>query len=115
MLHALLDAMTEALTETSVKVSEKTSEKIINALEHNHAMTISELAKSIGISTRSIERNLQKLQKEGRYIPGELPMLPFESGRFDHCLVVSSPLFVQCPPVGRVSSSGYPGDVACRW
>ena len=66
MLHALLDAMTEALTKTSEKVSEKTSEIIINALDHNHAMTIAELANTLGLSTRSIERNLQKLQKEGR-------------------------------------------------
>ena len=66
MLHALLDSMTEALTKTSEKVSEKTSEIIINALDHNHAMTIAELANTLGLSTRSIERNLQKLQKEGR-------------------------------------------------
>jgi Fic family protein len=66
MLQALLDAMTEALKKTSEKVSEKTSEKIINALDHNHSMTIAELAKNLGLSTRSIERNLQKLQKEGR-------------------------------------------------
>ena len=44
----------------------KTSEKIIHALDHNHTMTIAELAKTLGLSTRSIERNLQKLQKEGR-------------------------------------------------
>ena len=66
MLQALLDAMTEVLTKTSEKVSEKTSEKIIHALDHNHTMTIAELAKTLGLSTRSIERNLQKLQKEGR-------------------------------------------------
>ena len=65
MLQALLDAMTEVLIKTSEKVSEKTSEKIIHALDHNHAMTIAELAKTLGLSTRSIERNLQKLQKEG--------------------------------------------------
>jgi len=66
MLHALLDAMTEVLTKTSEKVSEKTSEKIIHTLDLNHTMTIAELAKTLGLSTRSIERNLQKLQKEGR-------------------------------------------------
>lgn len=66
MLQALLDAITEALTKTSEKPSEKVSEKIINALVHNHTMTIAELAKTFGLSTRSIERNLQKLQKEGR-------------------------------------------------
>jgi len=42
-----LDAMVEALT--------KTSKKIINALDHYHAMTIAELAKTFGLSTRSIE------------------------------------------------------------
>ncbi len=66
MLQALLDAMTEVLIKTSEKVSEKTSEKIIHALDLNHTMTIAELAKTLGLSTRSIERNLQKLQKEGR-------------------------------------------------
>ena len=66
MLQALLDTMTEAITKPSEKVSEKTSEKIIRALHYNHAMTIAELAKNFGLSTRSIERNLQKLQKEGR-------------------------------------------------
>jgi len=66
MLQALLDAMTEVLTKTSEKVSEKTSEKIIHALDLNHTMTIAELAKTLGLSTRSIERNLQKLQNEGR-------------------------------------------------
>jgi DeoR/GlpR family transcriptional regulator of sugar metabolism len=29
-------------------------------------MTIAELAKSAGVTTRSIERNLQKLQDEGK-------------------------------------------------
>ncbi len=62
MLQALLDAMTEVL----IKTSEKVSEKIINALDQNRSMTIAEFAKTLGLSTRSIERNLQKLQKEGR-------------------------------------------------
>ncbi len=62
MLQALHDAMTEVLIKTSVK----TSGKIIDALNKNCFMTIPELAHMIGISTRSIERNLQKLQKDGR-------------------------------------------------
>jgi predicted HTH transcriptional regulator len=35
-------------------------------LEHNQVITIAELAKTLALSTRSIERNLHKLQKEGR-------------------------------------------------
>ncbi len=66
MLQALHDAMTEVLIKTSVKTSVKTSGKIIDALNKNCFMTIPELAHMIGISTRSIERNLQKLQKDGR-------------------------------------------------
>jgi len=66
MLQALHDAMTEVLIKTSVITSGKTSGKIIDALNKNCFMTIPELAHMIGISTRSIERNLQKLQKDGR-------------------------------------------------
>jgi len=66
MLQALLDTMTEALSNASEKTSGKTSEKIVAALGRNKAMTIAELAKHIGVSSRSIERNLQKLQVEGR-------------------------------------------------
>ena len=70
MLQALHDAMTEVLIKTSVIMSVitsgKTSGKIIDALNKNCFMTIPELAHMIGISTRSIERNLQKLQKDGR-------------------------------------------------
>ena len=66
MLQALHDAMTEVLIKTSVITSGKTSGKIIDALNKNCFMTIPELAHMIGISTRSIERNLQQLQKSGR-------------------------------------------------
>ena len=70
MLQALHDAMTEVLIKTSGitsgEMSGKTSGKIIDALNKNCFMTIPELAHMIGISTRSIERNLQKLQKDGR-------------------------------------------------
>ena len=66
MLQALHDAMTEVLIKTSVITSGKTSGKIIDALNKNCFMTIPELAHMIGISTRSIERNLQQLQKDGR-------------------------------------------------
>lgn len=70
MLHALLDALTEALAKTAEKASEKmsgkTSEKIITALQGNPSFTIAELAKTLGVSNRTIERNLQKLQQKGR-------------------------------------------------
>ena len=66
MLQALHDAMMEVLIKTSGITSGITSGKIIDALNKNCFMTIPELAHMIGISTRSIERNLQKLQKDGR-------------------------------------------------
>jgi len=66
MLHALQDTMTEALMKPSEKTSEKTSEKIVAALGQNNLLTIAELAKQIGVTSRSIERNLQKLQEKGR-------------------------------------------------
>jgi len=66
MLQALHDAMTEVLIKTSVITSGKTSGKIIDALNKNCFMTIPELAHIICISSRSIERNLHKLQKDGR-------------------------------------------------
>jgi Fic family protein len=66
MLQALLDAMTEVLVKTSVKVSGKTSGKILALIGKNARVTIPELAASIGVSTRSIERNLKKLQAENR-------------------------------------------------
>jgi Fic family protein len=62
ILQALQDALTEALSKTS----EKTSEKIVAALIRNSSITIAELAKSVGVTPRSIERNLQKLQEAGR-------------------------------------------------
>lgn len=69
MLQALHDAMTEALSKTSVKASGKTSvktsDKIIEELSLNSSMTIPELAEKIGVTARSIERNLKKLQDEG--------------------------------------------------
>jgi len=58
MLQALQDAMTEVLV--------KTSGKILALIRENFLVTIPELAVSIGVSERSIERNLQKLQNESR-------------------------------------------------
>ncbi|ASF46208.1 Fic family protein [Methylovulum psychrotolerans] len=58
MLQALHDAMTE--------VSLKTSGKALALLRENTRLTIPELALAIGVTERSIERNLQKLQQENR-------------------------------------------------
>ncbi len=66
MLQALLDAMTEVLTKTSGKVSVKTSGKILALIRENDLLTIPELALLIGVTERSIERNLKKLQAENR-------------------------------------------------
>ena len=44
--------------------SEKTSEKIIQLIKIKPFATIAEMAEQIGISERSIERNLQKMQNE---------------------------------------------------
>ena len=60
MLQALQDAMTEVLV--------KTSGKILALIRENFLVTIPELAVSIGVSERSIERNLQKLQNESRLL-----------------------------------------------
>jgi Fic family protein len=64
MLQALLDAITEVWVKTSGKVSGKTSGKILALIRENILITIPELALLIGVSERSIERNLKKLQTE---------------------------------------------------
>ena len=46
------------------KTSEKTSEKILVLIKENKNITIAELANKIGVTNRSIERNIQKLKKE---------------------------------------------------
>ena len=48
------------------KTSEKTSEKILRLVSTNQRITIAELAKTIGVTPRSIERNLKTLQDQGR-------------------------------------------------
>ncbi len=44
--------------------SEKTSEKIIGLIQHNANLTIAEMSDLIGVSTRTIERNINKLQQQ---------------------------------------------------
>ena len=51
--------------KTSEKASEKTSEKIIAEIRKNALVTIAELSQLTGVTTRSVERNIRKLQAAG--------------------------------------------------
>jgi ATP-dependent DNA helicase RecG len=46
--------------------SGKTSGKILELITVNKNITIPEIAEKIGITERSVERNIQKLQSKGR-------------------------------------------------
>ncbi|NIA12362.1 MAG: winged helix-turn-helix transcriptional regulator [Nitrospiraceae bacterium] len=50
----------------SEKTSEKTSEKILRLLKQFPEMTIEQLAAEIGVTARSVERNLKKLKETNR-------------------------------------------------
>ncbi|MDP2816362.1 MAG: HTH domain-containing protein [Rectinemataceae bacterium] len=50
----------------SEKMSEKMSEKILSALRNDSKLTIASLANQFGVTTRTIERTLKKLQEENR-------------------------------------------------
>lgn len=52
--------------KTSEKASEKTSEKIISFIKDDAEITIERLAEYCGVTTRSIERNLNKLQERNK-------------------------------------------------
>lgn len=57
----------EASEKTSEKTSEKkikTSEKIIALVQENPLITIEDLAVKLGITSRSVERNIEKLKNE---------------------------------------------------
>jgi predicted HTH transcriptional regulator len=47
------------------KTSGKVSGKIVEFMRENSLITIPELAKKIGVTERSVERNIQKLQDSG--------------------------------------------------
>ncbi|HEX7585155.1 MAG TPA: ATP-binding protein [Prolixibacteraceae bacterium] len=67
MTEKMTEKMTGKMTDKmSVKMSVKTSVKIIQLLILNSEVTIPEMAEQIGISERSIERNLQNLQKSNK-------------------------------------------------
>jgi predicted HTH transcriptional regulator len=52
--------------ESVGEVSEKTSEKILSLMKDNENITIAELTEAIGVSSRSIERNIDRLKQEGK-------------------------------------------------
>ena len=52
--------------QTVEKTSGKTSGKIIELILQNSSITIPEMALQIGITERSVERNIRKLQTEGK-------------------------------------------------
>ena len=52
--------------KSSGKSSEKTSVKILALIKKNSLITIPELAKQTGVTERSVERNIQKLQRDER-------------------------------------------------
>lgn len=54
-----------ARTDTKGKTSGKTSGKVIELILQNASITIPEMASRIGITERSIERSIRKLQTEG--------------------------------------------------
>ena len=54
-----------ALVSRHLKMSGKTSGKILVILRQDENLTIPELARLIGVTERSIERNIRKLQDQG--------------------------------------------------
>jgi len=64
------DTSEEIFTDTSGKMSGKmsgkTSGKILELIASNSNITIPEIAKNIGLTERSVERNIQKLQANGK-------------------------------------------------
>jgi len=57
---------TAIYTDASGKTSGKTSGKILELIESNKNITIPEIAAIIGVTERSIERNIQNLQRENK-------------------------------------------------
>lgn len=56
----------KASEETSEKLSGKTSEKIIALLKEDNKRTAKELSEIIGISDRAVEKQIAKLQQQGK-------------------------------------------------
>lgn len=66
MLEALYIAMKESSEKSAEKGSEKTEDKILALLKENNKMTIAEVAKKLKLSTRAIEKQLDKLKEQKR-------------------------------------------------
>ena len=49
-----------------MKMSGKTSGKILDEISRNHEITIPELSALIAVTERTVERNIQTLQRIGR-------------------------------------------------
>ena len=56
----------EKFGKTPGKTSGKTSGKILNGIRQHSEITIPEFALLIGVTERSIERNIRRLQSDGR-------------------------------------------------
>jgi DeoR/GlpR family transcriptional regulator of sugar metabolism len=50
---------------TSEKMSGETSGKMLDEIRQNSEITIPKLAELLGVTPRTVERNIQKLQKSG--------------------------------------------------
>jgi len=53
---------------SNYNVPEETSVKILEAIKSNNQITIPELVEIISATTRSIEKNIQNLQQEGKFV-----------------------------------------------
>ena len=80
----------KASEKTSEKKRLKTSEKILNLVAVNPLITIAELSEIIGVTTRSTERNIENLQRQGRLAH----IGPDKCGRwiFKDCCPLTSPI-----------------------
>ncbi len=65
-LNATSKETETVFSDASEKKSEKKSEKILELIKANNVITIKELSDNVGISKRSIERNLKKLQDDNK-------------------------------------------------
>lgn len=65
MLKMILEASLEAAS-VSEKMSEKMSEKILRLIAEQPTITIAELAHTLGVASRTIERTLKSLQDQAR-------------------------------------------------
>jgi ATP-dependent DNA helicase RecG len=63
--HSKAESGESAHADTKEKTSEKMSEKILTEIRNNRNVTIAELSELVGVTTRSVERNLKKLQESG--------------------------------------------------